>query len=314
MSYLRESSDAIRELNESKTKRINEGSIKMLKEANEKVQEIMDIKEHHEFIRDQKRNFRQIMLKECLSDSLKAIYISALQKQIPTMYAENYRLAENLVDRFIVEQGGATTVLRRMSGKTYLLDTLKTIVEDTVDNIEDTASEEEKNFEEVPEENKEEMLDKMEKENDIDAAVDIISQRIADAEQQFIQKNAEDKEKLNAIAQDLNDRISAIKADNETSEETKEELTQEATIAYKRKSTDIKYGGKHNVFNHIVSCLSEAVLKDKELLESYTEDGKLNMERIINQSKCVYGFLEFVNSTQLVKVDEAYITNVINNM
>lgn len=312
-TYLKESSEALRELFEESTAREHKRLTTLLKEADSKVQEVMDLKEHHEFVRDRKRNYKLSILETCLSDALKGIYISALLKE-NQLEPENIKLAESMVDNFIKEEGGALTVLRRMDGKTYLLDTVKKIVEDTADEVEQTASEDEKDFNEVPEENKEEMLDKMEKEDDIEAAIDIISQRVADAEQQFIQKNAEDKEKLNAIAQDLNDRIESIKADNETSEETKEELEQEATLIYKRKANDIKYGRKRNVFEHCVSCLTETVVKDKELLEAYSEEGKVDMGRIINQAKCIYGFLEFVNSTQLVKVDEDYIKGVIESM
>ena len=312
-TYLKESSEALRELFEESTAREHKRLTTLLKEADSKVQEVMDLKEHHEFVRDRKRNYKLSILETCLSDALKGIYISALLKE-NQLEPENIKLAESMVDNFIKEEGGALTVLRRMGGKTYLLDTVKKIVEDTADEVEQTASEDEKDFNEVPEENKEEMLDKMEKEDDIEAAIDIISQRVADAEQQFIQKNAEDKEKLNAIAQDLNDRIESIKADNETSEETKEELEQEATLIYKRRANDIKYGRKRNVFEHCVSCLTETVVKDKELLEAYSEEGKVDMGRIINQAKCIYGFLEFVNSTQLVKVDEDYIKGVIESM
>ena len=312
-TYLKESSEALRELFEESTAREHKRLTTLLKEADSKVQEVMDLKEHHEFVRDRKRNYKLSILETCLSDALKGIYISALLKE-NQLEPENIKLAESMVDNFIKEEGGALTVLRRMDAKTYLLDTVKKIVEDTADEVEQTASEDEKDFDEVPEENKEEMLDKMEKEDDIEAAIDIISQRVADAEQQFIQKNAEDKEKLNAIAQDLNDRIESIKADNETSEETKEELEQEATLIYKRKANDIKYGRKRNVFEHCVSCLTETVVKDKELLEAYSEEGKVDMGRIINQAKCIYGFLEFVNSTQLVKVDEDYIKGVIESM
>lgn len=312
-TYIKESSEALKELFAESAAREHNRLTKMLKESEDRTQEIMDLKEHHEFVRDRKRNYKLSILETCLSDALKGIYITAMLKE-NELDSSSVKLAESLVDNFIAEEGGALTVLRRMSGKTYLLDTVRKIVEDTADEVEQTASEDEKDFSEVPEENKEEMLDKMEKEDDIEAAIDIISQRVADAEQQFIQKNAEDKEKLNAIAQDLSDRIESIKADNETSEETKEELQEEATILYKRKANDIKYNRKRNVFEHCVSCLTETVVKDKELLEAYSEDGKLDMSRVITQAKCVYGFLEFVNSTQLVKVDESYIKGVIESM
>ena len=313
-NYLRESAAAINEIIAESNARENKRMAALLKESQDRYDNIQFYKEHHQFLRERKQNYKQAILTECLATSLKGIYIAGLERCMP-LTEENIKLSESLVDRFIEEQGGSLAMLRRMSNKTYLLETIRKIVEETGEEVSDTATEEEKEFNELPEENKEEMLDKLEKEDDVDAAVDIIANRISSAEEEFIKKNAEDKEKVENIINGINDRLQAVKADPSTTDEVKEEVEKESAIECKRKINDVYYNRHHTIFEHMVTEMSSCIVKDKELKESYTtKDGKLDMDRIVGNVKCMYGFLEFVNSTQLVKVDEEYIDNMLRNL
>ena len=315
MGTLRESSLAYNELLAKSSNNLQKKMDKMLKESAEHQEYVADIKEHHEYCRDRSSNYKTRMLTECLSSSLKAVYISALNKAYPCMTESNYVLSENLVDHFIEEQGGARSLLRRMSGKTYFLETVRQIVEDTEEEVEATATDDEKDFNELPAENKDEMLDKLENEDDVDQAVDIIANRISSAEEEFIKKNAEDKEKIESIVNDINNRIQAVKDDPSKSDEVKEEIEQEAAIECKRKTNRVYEGRRHTIFEHMVSGVSASILKDPELKKDYlNEDGKFDMEKVVGTVKCMYGFLEFVNTTQLVKIDEEYIDNLLKEI
>ena len=165
-------------------------------------------------------------------------------------------------------------------------------------------------------ETKEEMLDKLEQEEDTDTAIDIIAQRISKAEEEFIKKNAQDKQKIEDIVDDINDRINGAKADPNNSDEDVEEIEQEAVIEMKRKITKIRDDRPHTVFEMMVRQLSEGILNDTGAInEEYTdENGKINMDTVVEVAKCVYGFLEFVNTCQLERVDEAYIKHVIESI
>lgn len=165
-------------------------------------------------------------------------------------------------------------------------------------------------------ETKEEMLDKLEQEEDTDTAIDIIAQRISKAEEEFIKKNAQDKQKIEDIVDDINDRINGAKADPNNSDEDVEEIEQEAAIEMKRKISKIRDNRPHTVFEMMVRQLSEGILNDTGAInEEYTdENGKINMDTVVEVAKCVYGFLEFVNTCQLERVDEAYIKHVIESI
>lgn len=165
-------------------------------------------------------------------------------------------------------------------------------------------------------ETKEEMLDKLEQEEDTDTAIDIIAQRISKAEEEFIKKNAQDKQRIEDIVDDINDRINGAKADPNNSDEDVEEIEQEAAIEMKRKISKIRDDRPHTIFEMMVRQLSEGILNDAGAInEEYTdENGKINMDTVVEVAKCVYGFLEFVNTCQLERVDEAYIKHVIKSI
>lgn len=311
---LREACETVREIMQESAERESEKENKLLRELYQKKEERDIAKENSILRRNRISNYKESVYTEMLSTALKAVYITALEKNM-IMNERLYSLSENLVDKFIKENGGATTVLYNMNKKTYLLDTIKNIVEDASEETIEKSSEEDIEMDTKPEGPKEELFDKLDNEEDVDSAIEIIADRISTAEEEFIRKNKEDKEKIEDIVNTINDRIKAVKTDNNMSEETKEEIQKECTITKTRRIREVYDKRFHTVFEQMVHSLSRSILKDPELKSMYTlENGKLDMENIVDCAKCMYGFLEFVNTIQLVKVDETFILKELSEM
>ena len=99
-----------------------------------------------------------------LGTALKAIYITALEAN--TLTDEGIDLAENLVDTYIKECGGATAIFNNQArNKTYLLSRLQQIVEDATD---DEVKEIESDPDAAKEDKTEDKDDKDTKKNDND--------------------------------------------------------------------------------------------------------------------------------------------------
>lgn len=317
MSYnnglgLRETYDAINEINESMNERIKANQEKRINEANALRDERDFIIESKEIYREAILGYREAAATKLLSDAYKAIYITALENTTD-MSADDYKLANNLVDTFIKEHG-VYALLREMKGKTYLLDTIRTIVEDGTEDAEEKTDSEEKSMEEVPADTKEDMYDKLENEDDVNNAVQLISDRIAAAEEEFIKQNAEDKKKIEDIVNGINDRIQAVKNDVTKDEETKEDLEESYNIEKNRKINEIYDNRSHTLFDHMIHETAKNIYKDTELKEAYSENGRLDLQKVVNSCKCMYGFLEFVNTLQIDKVDVPYIEKIVKDM
>ena len=188
---------------------------------------------------------------------------------------------------------------------------------DTKETIEDSGEESPiENSEDEPEEDmatsKEELFDKLENDAEVSDAVDIIAKRISDAEAKFIEKNAEDKKKIENIVNKVQDRIDAVTQDEDSSNEDIEAEEQEAKIETARLITQIREDRPHTILECVVRDNMDYIIKNKALNESYTsEDGKIDMTRVMDNSRTMYGWLETVNTIQLDKVNEDYLKKVL---
>lgn len=184
---------------------------------------------------------------------------------------------------------------------------------DTKDTVEDS--------EEVPEEDeeeeeladsKEELFDKLENDEEVSDAVDIIAKRISDAEAKFIEKNAEDKKKIENIVNKVQDRIDAVTQDEDTSEEEMEKEQEEAKLEATRLIGEVRNDRFHTVYEFMVRDNMEYIMKNQALTESYkTEDGNIDMSRVMDNSRAMYGWLETVNTIKLENVNEDYIRKML---
>lgn len=182
------------------------------------------------------------------------------------------------------------------------------------DATEDNLSPEEVN-------SKEDMFKQLDDEDEVHNAIDIIATRIQDAEAEFVRKNADDKQKIEAIVNKLSDRIQAATKDPEEvpMDDFSAQPAQESALLVERYNLEAARQIKEvynkrvkSVFEVMVSDISEHILKTQILREDYIEDGKLDMSGIIEDARVTYGFLEFVNTIQLEKVDEKFIKNYLN--
>lgn len=372
-----------------------DGFIERQKRKKEKLlTESDNIREKLEIARDNKYIIKKAygefctkLKDELLGDAIKSIYISALRENM-ALTENGIFLANNVVENFIKESGGADHLMQKMRGKTYALDFIVSVVEGTYASIlEDVDSENPESFE-SSDEKKEEMFDDMSKDGDITNAVNIIAKRVTDAEEEFIKKNNEDKEALKDIADKFSERIRKVEDDGEetseapeteeetpdnpdmeeetpdseedesedmdsesedsdTEEETdedesdgeekdttptedksndkgeedkseeetekEEEIKQESVLMVKA-INDRRTKRQRNVLEQVIINFTESVLKDEYLKEEYIENGKMDMGSIVESSKCIYGFLETVNTLQIHRVDSNYIQEALENM
>jgi hypothetical protein len=317
---LKESYAAIQEAKEAKDSIIKNKEDAQKKEHELAESEIEDARDYKKFKEQTLSNYSEKVYDEMMATALKGIYVSSIQECCggeDGLSKSDTALAERLVDNYIKEAGGAKSIIHRVKGKTYFLTRLCEEVEEAHDDaIEDATEDPDKvEMDEIPDEPKEKMFDNLEKEKDVDDAVEIIADRISNAEEDFIKKNAEDKQKIETIVAGINDRIDGVKADNTISQEDKEAVEQEAALDCKRKTNAVYENRAHSVFETMVQEFSAAIVKDPQLKQQYTnEEGKIDIGNIVGSVKCMYGFLEFVNTTQLEKVDENYIKRVLTEI
>lgn len=292
---------------------------------------------------------------ELLTDTFKSIYFGALMET--TALTENgMDLGNRLIENY-VKENGAQNLLRRMRGKTYIQECICDVVEGMHRRVMTEAEEDIDNKDsedicstEVSDKDREKMYDDLSKEDDINKAVETIAQRVTDAEQEFIQKNNEDKEALKTIANKFTERIKGADLDAESNgdqenvsnnpsieepddtadsgditettpntdnseSDNKEAIKQEATRIAKQMMSERRERRIRNVYEQVVVNLATSIVKNEAIKENYLdENNRLDMGNIVEAATCIYTLMEFVNTLQLENVDANYIKKALSTI
>ena len=148
---------------------------------------------------------------QALSTIIKAIYITALEAE--TLTDEGLLLAENMVDNWIKERGGASKILSTVEENTYLLNRIACLVEDTAEAT----------------------VEEIEKDELDDVEASAKKDEAEDKAKEFI--DSADKEEIKDFMNNLIDKIQD-KAEDEG--EKKEEESSEEAPAEEEKSEEEK--------------------------------------------------------------------------
>ena len=186
--------------------------------------------------------------------------------------------------------------------------------EDDESSDDDNKDDSDKSSDDNDSEGKGKILDNLDKEEDVQKAIDTIRNRVADAEETFIKNNAEDKKKIDELLTKISTNVKTVN-DLNNKEDPKSKIAQESVQIAKRQIDMIKTNRPLTIFEKMTRNLSLNIVKDCAVRESFIEEhGQLDVDMIVETAKVMYGFLETVNTLQLEKVDEAYIKNVLENM
>jgi len=206
----------------------------------------------------------------------------------------------NLVNSFI-EENGVDRLLSEFKYKSLLLSEMSRIVTKYSKKIIESVDASNENTFTIDPLIKDDFFEELDMDDYKDASI-AIRTRVTDAVDEFIQKNIEDKQELKDIIQDTQDKILAAKT-----EEIKEGYTQIS----KQKMSKIRNARKINIFEAMVQELSKGVIRRNDLREVYTNNGKLDMDKIVESCKIMYTFLETVQTAKMANIDEEYIENIL---
>lgn len=245
-----------------------------------------------------------------LTEAISSITLESLGEYITD---DSKHIVKNLVNKF-VKENGVYNILSNTQ-KTYSIEAVKSLVNKYTTIITEKCDKDNKETFKVDKEDKVKFLDELNDEKDIENVKQAIALRVSNAEEEFITANIDDKLDINNIIQDTKNRIESTKTDMTTDDETKDEIAKEATNLSKQRIDNIRENRKRSIFNQMVINLSESVIKDENIRNEFmTDSGQLNMDKIVESTKCFYGFLETLNTMKLENVNEEYIENVLNDM
>lgn len=211
----------------------------------------------------------------------------------------------SVISSFVMEEG-ADSLLSRFRTKTLFLSELANIVETTHIKVLHSCEGKDAPFKITNSDMKafHDRIDNM----STDAITKEIVSRVTKAEENFVKANMKDKENIEKLAEKTKEKIDNIKVKDA---DTEEDLKQEFAALYRR-DVDSVMNRKKGILESIVLRMSRAIVSESALLEQFTqENGKLDMQRIIDSSEVMYTFLEMVNTLNIKPITTSYISDAL---
>ena len=259
--------------------------------------------------RDRYAGFTEGLRNTLMEDAIYELYSSAMKKvedRINKTFV-NEGTMHALTYEFIHENGGAAPLIYQMRNRhasQFMLElssvigkTFSTMLEDVIPNDPETYHVDN---------------DMMKKYNSavkdcgVEEMSDCIADRVAKAIEDFIDQNARDKNQIIMVLDKTKEKVDSLHTDDESLKESYARIGRRAI-------TEIRNRPK-GLFTEMVSTMAEGVMKDKDLQREFMEAGHIDIDKIVNKITLMYGFMETVNTLQLVKIDNEYITNLLESM
>ena len=144
----------------------------------------------------------------------------------------------------------------------------------------------------------------------------LISDRVEDSVDQFIDTAKKNKFEIKKIYDKAKEKIDKAKA-SENIDMTSDDIQQiqnEAVSFAKKKEREILEQNT-NVFGYMINSVMKSIHEYKVLKESYSNEyNNLNFNDIVNDTRVIYSMLEAFNTLNIITVNENYLYNTLKEM
>lgn len=284
----------------ARQKSINEFNQHIVEEENQKMVFNKSVDKLLEFKANVKKSLIKKMLMELCVGS------------IPNYTHREYSICENLIENYISEVGETALLKNMRFSENGFLRTCWSEINSHYKTItEDATRDEDTQY--IDSGSLDDFWKDVDNTEDVDDITNLIRMRVSNAEENFVNRNQQDKENVKTVLKQTADRVQMAKDTNDN--DYAESVEESETRIAKDKIYKIQHEGYRSVFDRMVRNLSEAAVKNKDAKGSLIdENGKLNMDSIVESARCMYSLLETIGTIQLEKVDNKYIEDTLKSI
>lgn len=284
----------------ARQKSINEFNQHIVEEENQKMAFNKSVDKLLEFKANVKKSLIKKMLMELCVGS------------IPNYTHREYSICENLIENYISEVGETALLKNMRFSENGFLRTCWSEINSHYKTItEDATRDEDTQY--IDSGSLDDFWKDVDNTEDVDDITNLIRMRVSNAEENFVNRNQQDKENVKTVLKQTADRVQMAKDTNDN--DYAESVEESETRIAKDKIYKIQHEGYRSVFDRMVRNLSEAAVKNKDAKGSLIdENGKLNMDSIVESARCMYSLLETIGTIQLEKVDNKYIEDTLKSI
>lgn len=258
-------------------------------------------KEYSDFTTNTRNYFLSEAINMILQDSL---------NEDTTM--EDRQYAKALVEGFVIENG-SLKLLSEFGRKSLLLAGIADVVNEAQVKVLHSCKEDGTKPLKIDKTIKDDFFDKIIGLKD-DQITGKINERVLSSVEDFVQSNVNDKLDLEELADKTKEKIENIKA---KTEDQKKKIEESYIAQYNKESQRIKQKKHRNVgiYEQIMDSMTRNIVADNSIRESFVlESGQLDIGKIRGKVNTLYTFLEMLNTTKIVNVNETYMEKVLKQM
>ena len=257
-------------------------------------------------------DFKKSVVESYVGGLLWNIYESVLDKNMSSEFAKG--IGRSTLTSYIKENGAAN-ILKKMNGKTKFLSEAARMIDDFVTEAIEDADPDNEDTLAIDPKKEQEFYDNLSNSDDVADITNAIRMRVIDAEEKMATDNINDKIDMDDIMQGAAQRIESIRQSNkegELSDDSAELQQQETVMMSKARMNDLATKRSRSVLEQMVRNTSKQVLKDENLAKVYTENGKIDFDKLIEANTAIYTFMETLNTIQLEDFDEESVKKIIS--
>ena len=257
-------------------------------------------------------DFKKSVVESYVGGLLWNIYESVLDKNMSSEFAKG--IGRSTLTSYIKENGAAN-ILKKMNGKTKFLSEAARMIDDFVTEAIEDADPDNEDTLAIDPKKEQEFYDNLSNSDDVADITNAIRMRVVDAEEKMATDNINDKIDMDDIMQGAAQRIESIRQSNkegELSDDSAELQQQETVMMSKARMNDLATKRSRSVLEQMVRNTSKQVLKDENLAKVYTENGKIDFDKLIEANTAIYTFMETLNTIQLEDFDEESVKKIIS--
>lgn len=208
-----------------------------------------------------------------------------------------------LVTNFIQEQG-VDSLLSKFRVKNILLSEFALIIDKAVKEVVETTNAQNINSWTVDTDIKNKFTSDLEKCNSKEAII-TITDRVTDAETEFVNDNVRRKLEIDEILQAKKEKLDSIA-------HKPDDVQESIAAGFDRKIKAIKNRHISTVYQTIAESMTKNALSDEDLQKIYIKEGNIDMETLLEDVGIIYTFLETVFTTEMVNED--YVKKFVNEI
>jgi len=227
----------------------------------------------------------------------------AMKEDTNISYDRN--ICRNILENYVNDHN-PELVLKAMEEKTMYLSSMAKVIREEVEAVEEGCNKADSDTFNIKTSTNTDFFDKLNMMTN-DQLSKSIHNSVLKATQDFVEGVTKDKENMKETAEKIKAKVDELKTDDE-------QVKESYYRAYENRIKTSRKERPKNLLESVIVSLSENAHRDEVLKEAFINEGKTNLDKIMNVATGVYVTLEAMNSSRLQVMDKRIFNEVLTSL